>query len=787
MKRLLFLIATLFTLAGHSQILPTQHGWQKVNVVPAGTISTPKFAFTEVYKNTMSVSWTVPTGATNTIVQYSTDKNFSTTSTVYSGASSVGNGQLVDLTGLTENTRYYFRVKSTGVAGAESSWVTDSIKTFWTPPGNYRIATSADLTISPFINVGDYIIDGWNSYGEHEDVWGHGIGGFYGLQVPKLAAGKKVCILGGRGYDYITLDMSLNQGTASNPVVVTNIGGQVKGRLNLANCRNVKITGKYDPVAKTGDAEFQGFDKTDWSKLNGSFGFFVKGQWTHPEVILSHVHGDTDSTTIEYIETGEGGYSGMTVKNDNGTVPMRGMKIQFCYTHDTGGEAYYIGSTQNPPQMPVVDFEIQNNVIARAGLNGIQVGNMKGNNYIHNNVVMQSAYEWNNSFQKFQDQAIQLSSRQNGLTYTNNIACGTAGDFLNWFMIPEVVDTPSISQTTNVNNNLFLDSRSHGGGYVQTRGSTSIGSIISNNNTYGNFGNNNGYNVIFTTEATHDYVLGLESINSGQMAFSATGNQFDQTFAAGTVLARKNPTNTSLITVTQSSNTQVSSVARPAFSNYADGMFDTDYSAGEHWVNAQCTEWNLYNRAGTAFSNIVTANNTTSTTTLNIPTVHPTNVSLFIGTGKTDYKAGYRAIVTSGSNSFTGTILSYDPSTGQLFLSSISNTGTGTYSNWNVSLDIESIVIARNYGLNEVVRSNGRFFKSLHANNIGNQPTGNTDSHWQLIVFSNGSTKPPDDVRLPSTDVYAIQGMGLTQTAPTSFITELRNNNLYTNNKYTLR
>lgn len=742
---------------------------------PPGNGTGPVAAVSEIVKTTATFSWVKVSGASNYVVERDTKADFSTATQIYSGPLNI-----VEMTGLTQNTRYYIRVKATGTFG-ETGWTVKNFKTFWTPLasqlGGNRVATAADTSLDPFINVGDFLIVGSDSYPDGsrwgKDVWDGniqygGVGGNNGILIPQLGAGNKVCIMGGIGYDYIALDMSNNPGTATNKVIITNIGGQVRGKLYLNNFTHVKLTGKYDPVAKTGNAEFLGFDSTDWSNLNGSFGFYCQGEWYDLSKILSHVGGNTANSIIEYIESGEGGYSGMTVKNDNGTVPMTGMVMNNCYTHDTGsGEGYYIGSTQNPPQMPVIDFEMYDNVVVRAALNGIQIGNMKGANNLHNNTVVNSGYKYNNAFMKFQDQAIQFNARENGFSFTSNLVVGSAGNFWNWFMFPEDIDSPTTSQTSNVSNNLLQDARVYGAGYVSPRSSSGgvhfAGTVNHNLNYYCNLGNDTTpYNVIYTSNVKDNKVLTLADA-TGTLTFNATNNTYDLSINPGSFCS----TNDTHFTVTQTGNIQANVVNRVKLNNYMDGLLDNNYAASEEWVDAQCPDWNKDNRYQTGFYDIQQANLSTSTTPITIPTVHPTVITATVGIGKR-YPVGEKLDFTSGANTFKGTITAYNSSTGSVTLSSVSNSGTGSFSNWNVSLDVASIIIPRTYRLGEVVRYLGRFYKSLHDNNTSNKPSSSGDSHWELIIWSNGSTRPPDDVRIAADSFYGKLGMGLTKNAGTA-------------------
>ena len=84
--------------------------------------------------------------------------------------------------------------------------------------------------------------------------------------------------------------------------------------------------------------------------------------------------------------------------------------------HDADGEGIYLGSTQTDPQHQFRGLHIYDNVIARSGLNTLQVGQLSSDVLVEHNVLIMGAINWKNPFQKFQDGAVQISARRGGAT-----------------------------------------------------------------------------------------------------------------------------------------------------------------------------------------------------------------------------------------------------------------------------------------------------------------------------------------------------------------------------------
>jgi hypothetical protein len=94
----------------------------------------------------------------------------------------------------------------------------------------------------------------------------------------------------------------------------------------------------------------------------------------------------------------------------------------------------------------------------------------------------------------------------------------------------------------------------------------------------------------------------------------------------------------------------------------------------------------LFNIAGAAGSN-GDLYSTTSSTSVAIPTSHPTSVSLTVDTGLA-YSIGQSVVAAETATTFfTGTVTGYVTGTGVLDIDSVANTGTGTPTAWTVNLN----------------------------------------------------------------------------------------------------
>lgn len=77
---------------------------------------------------------------------------------------------------------------------------------------------------------------------------------------------------------------------------------------------------------------------------------------------------------------------------------------------------------------------------------------------------------------------------------------------------------------------------------------------------------------------------------------------------------------------------------------------------------------------------------TTSSDCIEIPEIHPTQITMTVGTNLS-YQTGDEIIVyANATHYFTATVVSYDSSTGELIIDSVSNVGTGLFCSWTVNL-----------------------------------------------------------------------------------------------------
>lgn len=209
-------------------------------------------------------------------------------------------------------------------------------------------------------------------------------------------------------------------GTAENPIVIINSGGQVitdeyDYGIKVAKSSHIRLTGTGDPE------HFYGI------QAGGTV--FVGELTTEVE--------------IDHIEVYKAGFAGFMIKTDPNCSPstwrenftMKNVIVHNNYAHDTeDGEGFYIGysnfggTTQTCNGEPITLYahaieglEMYNNKAYNTGAEGIQVGAATINTKIYNNEVRLFGQR---PFANFQNGGIQIGEGTGGLMYNNWIEDG---------------------------------------------------------------------------------------------------------------------------------------------------------------------------------------------------------------------------------------------------------------------------------------------------------------------------------------------------------------------------
>lgn len=221
--------------------------------------------------------------------------------------------------------------------------------------------------------------------------------------------GDTICVPAGtyrglRFYDFA--------GTASQPVVIKNCGGQViidetsYSGLEFRNSEYIHVTG-------TGDAS-----------VNYGFKVIGTGNWAMG-INLTNLSSDIE---IDNVEVAYAGFAGLMAKTDpncsnsntwrsSGFV-MKNLNIHDNYIGNTGGEGIYIGYTKGYKLDPgktcsgsfvyghwLENVEIHNNIIEDTGWDAIQLSLVQTNGKIHDNYV----YNYGTKNKYAQDFALSFS------------------------------------------------------------------------------------------------------------------------------------------------------------------------------------------------------------------------------------------------------------------------------------------------------------------------------------------------------------------------------------------
>ncbi|MBK9263301.1 MAG: right-handed parallel beta-helix repeat-containing protein [Polyangiaceae bacterium] len=218
--------------------------------------------------------------------------------------------------------------------------------------------------------------------------------------------GDVVCIMAG---DYEFIRFREIHGTADAPVIVKNCGGVV----------NVRNTDRAYAVDFQGSSHH--FRLTGTGEPGVEYGFRVSApdKDPHPGVGLWFLDKSTDYE-VDHIEVYETGFAGVMSKTDplcDGSADQdkfvqKNVHLHHLWIHDTGGEGFYVGSTQGnghtitcngqqEVRMPhfLEGIEIDHCLVEDTGWDGAQIGMAREGCSFHDNVIRRVGsemvqYQW---------------------------------------------------------------------------------------------------------------------------------------------------------------------------------------------------------------------------------------------------------------------------------------------------------------------------------------------------------------------------------------------------------
>lgn len=286
----------------------------------------------------------------------------------------------------------------------------------------------------------------------------------------KVLPGDTVCIQSGN-YKYIQF-MNFT-GTATEPIVFINCGGQVKIG-NGGSYGFIFNNVKYFKVTGTGSSD--------------KYGFSINGVATKLNVGLAMGKGCTDYEAAGFEITGSDVGVMAKVNPDcdtNNQYPyfaIRNVKFHDIYIHDVTGEGMYIGNpalngktvTCTDATMKIVlpphfyNLRIYNIITANTGRDGIQVLSAPEDVEIYNNSVS------NYGIQNVENQqaGIILGEETNGKIYNNSIIKGTGNGIQILgiglcYVYNNIISDAGVDGTTTKQDALFIDDRPVKNNFIQ--------------------------------------------------------------------------------------------------------------------------------------------------------------------------------------------------------------------------------------------------------------------------------------------------------------------------------
>lgn len=248
-----------------------------------------------------------------------------------------------------------------------------------------------------------------------------------------LEAGQRICVMAG---ERAFLRLRAIRGTAEAPVEVINCGGRaVIGNNDRAYSLVVEEGSAFFHISGTGDAS-----------IEYGFELFAPAREPYPGVGL-WLNGRSTDYEVDHVEIHDTGFAGVSAKTDplcdgsadRARFTQRNTHLHHLYVHDTGGEGFYIGSTQANGQtincegrseVRDVHFlegvEIHDNIIENTGWDGAQVGMARQGCRIYRNTIRNVGTER----VEFQMQGLQIGDFSSCEIFANRIETGPANGII---------------------------------------------------------------------------------------------------------------------------------------------------------------------------------------------------------------------------------------------------------------------------------------------------------------------------------------------------------------------
>ncbi|MBN2530348.1 MAG: right-handed parallel beta-helix repeat-containing protein [Deltaproteobacteria bacterium] len=242
-----------------------------------------------------------------------------------------------------------------------------------------------------------------------------------------IQPGDTVCIMAG---NYEFLRFKEVHGSAAAPVTITNCGGQVViHNEDRAYGLVMEDGSSFFHLTGTGDAAV-------------TYGFDIsapdKDPWPGVALVLG---GKTTNYEVDHLEIHHTGFAGVTCKTDplcdgsadQAVFVQRDVALHHLYVHDTGGEGFYIGSTQSNGHTITCDgnqevhqphylegIHVHHNIIERTGWDGAQIGMARSDCAFYANTIQNVG----GAGEQYQQQGLQIGAFSTCEVYNNIIMDG---------------------------------------------------------------------------------------------------------------------------------------------------------------------------------------------------------------------------------------------------------------------------------------------------------------------------------------------------------------------------